>query len=277
MPGSCLSPCPSSRSFSTGFNTFPANSYLTIYRTHPLTLEENPQGKALSCSRTRSPRTLGDRPLRDQSLVGRTPERGPDACKQSTLGGFVPPWNRSFSMETGGEQSSVWRIIIETRIMIETGITPPRLPALAERENGERKRCLSSLLSVPCTQPAPLTRPRAHGCAAHPGTTPSAKSPITLPPGNLVRIVRTFERFREPIFRPPGTVPCAPWLCTPRLSRRLFSCCCSPPFLPRGNLVRIVRTFEPFREPIFLPPDTVLRADAAMGRIQKVSRTELIL
>ncbi len=41
--------------------------------------------------------------------------------------------------------------------------------------------------------------------------------------------------------------------------------------------MRIVRTFEPFPEPIFLPPDAVLRADAAMGGIQKVSRTELIL
>jgi hypothetical protein len=36
-------------------------------------------------------------------------------------------------------------------------------------------------------------------------------------------------------------------------------------FPPGKNLVRIVRTFEPFREPIFLPPGTVLRADAAMG------------
>jgi len=54
-------------------------------------------------------------------------------------------------------------------------------------------------------------------------------------------------------------------------SPRLFSCCGSLPFLPRGNLVRIVRTFEPFPEPTFLPPDTGLRADAAMGGIQKVS------
>jgi len=30
--------------------------------------------------------------------------------------------------------------------------------------------------------------------------------------------------------------------------------------------VRIVRTFEPFPEPILLPPDTVLRAGAAMER-----------
>jgi hypothetical protein len=57
----------------------------------------------------------------------------------------------------------------------------------------------------------------------------------------------------------------------------LFSCYGSPPFLPGGNLVRIVRTFKPFREPIFLPPDTVLRADAAMRGMQKVSWTELIL
>jgi hypothetical protein len=28
--------------------------------------------------------------------------------------------------------------------------------------------------------------------------------------------------------------------------------------------VRIVRTFKPFPEPIVLPPDTVMRADAAM-------------
>ena len=99
-------------------------------------------------------------------------------------------------------------------------------------------------------------------------------SPPFLPRGNLVRIVRTFKPFREPLFLPSGTVPCAPWLRRPRLSRRLFSCYCSPPFLPRGNLVRIVRTFEPFREPFFLPPDTVLRADAAMGGIQKVSQPD---
>jgi len=43
------------------------------------------------------------------------------------------------------------------------------------------------------------------------------------------------------------------------------------PHLSSGrNLVRIVRTFEPFPEPILLPPDTVLRADAAMVGIQKL-------
>ena len=102
------------------------------------------------------PRALRGRPLRDHPLVGRTPQRGRDACKQSTLGGFVPPWNRSFSMETADEQSSVWRIMMET---LETGIAPPRLPALAEVERRTEEPLAQP---APCsgTQPAPLTPPR---------------------------------------------------------------------------------------------------------------------
>jgi hypothetical protein len=60
------------------------------------------------------PRTLADRPLKDQPLVQRPPERGRDAYKQSSVCGFVPPWNRSFSTETGDEQPRVWRIMRET-------------------------------------------------------------------------------------------------------------------------------------------------------------------
>ena len=49
------------------------------------------------------------------------------------------------------------------------------------------------------------------------------------------------------------------------LDKTEFCCCRLPPFVPGENLVRIVRTLEPSPEPIFVPPDIVLRANAAIG------------
>ena len=180
---------------------------------------------------------------------------------------FVPPWNRSFSMETGDEQSSVWRMMIETRIMIETGLTPPRLPALAERERRTEELLAQPAFGSRHPTSAADSASRQRLCCPPRNHSVGQRSPITLPPGNLVRIVRTFEPFREPIFRPPGTRADLrhPGSAHRGLAGGYSPAYCSPSFLPRGNLVRIVRTFEPFRAPIFLPPDTVLRAECGDG------------
>ena len=80
---------------------------------------------------------------------------------------LVPPWNRSFSMETGDEQPSVWRIMTDT---LETGITAPRLPTLAEIE-----RRTEELLA----QPAPPSRHATS--AADPASPPTAVLPTSEP------------------------------------------------------------------------------------------------
>jgi hypothetical protein len=89
----CISPCPSSQFFSIGFNTFPCELV-------SIECVRSPLKKILKGKRCHA--TGPDRPgvLKDQPLLERTPGRDRDACRQSTLGGFVSPWNRSFSMET---------------------------------------------------------------------------------------------------------------------------------------------------------------------------------
>jgi hypothetical protein len=66
-----------------------------------LTLEENPQG----LSAVVQPDPIGPMRLEiDRSEINLSRSaplaRGRDACMKSTLGGSIPPWNRSFSMET---------------------------------------------------------------------------------------------------------------------------------------------------------------------------------
>ena len=73
------------------------------------------------------------------------------------------------------EQPQVWRIMIET---VETGITSPALPTLAEIE-----RRTEELLAQPPTLPGGRRDRRTR------------RIPLG---GNLVRIVRTFKPFREP-------------------------------------------------------------------------------
>jgi hypothetical protein len=131
--------------------------------------------------------------------VERTPERGRDACKQSTLGGFVPPWNRSFSMETGDEQSSVWRIMIQT---LETGTASPRPATLAEIEP-RTEELFAQPAPLPGTQPAPLTRP----CRRRPCCPPRNHSVGQRSPSTLCGPYATNTRSTPS----PGK-PCAPWL-----------------------------------------------------------------
>jgi hypothetical protein len=240
-----LIPCPSFNLFPPGSTLFPANSYLSIE------CIRSPLKRILRVERCRAagpdrPRTVTDRPLRDQPLVERTPERGRDACKQSSLGGFVPPWNRSFSTETADEQPSVWRIMIKT---METDITSPKLPALAEIE-----RRTEELLAMP--PPFPACKHRRQRLR---GPTPEPL-PGQWKPQHCLRsvcdqyalyalageAVRTLAPHTE---AQPEAILLL-WLAT---------------FPPGGNLVRIVRTFEPFREHIFLPPHTVLRAVCGDG------------
>ena len=79
--------------FPPGSTLFPASSYLTIYRTRPLALKENPQGRALSCSRTPSPRALGDR--RPQRSISRRADPGTRSrCMQAKH-----PWRLRFALE----------------------------------------------------------------------------------------------------------------------------------------------------------------------------------
>ncbi|MDX6464892.1 MAG: hypothetical protein QOE55_8589 [Acidobacteriaceae bacterium] len=91
---------PPSQSFFAEPNTFPCKSVsIECVRSR---LKKILKGRALSCSQTRSA------PCAQRSISpGARPRReGRDACMQSTLGGSVPPWHRSFSMETyvGDEQ-----------------------------------------------------------------------------------------------------------------------------------------------------------------------------
>jgi len=90
---------PPLKSFFTGFNTFPSESVSIPVRSLYA------WRKSSSVERCRA--TGPHRPVRleiDRSEVNLSwsppPPRARDACMQSTLGGFVPPWNRSFSMET---------------------------------------------------------------------------------------------------------------------------------------------------------------------------------
>jgi hypothetical protein len=89
--------------------------------------------------------------------------------------------------------------MIET---LETGITSPRLATLKEIE-----RPTVELLAQPTPPSRHATRP-AEGLAANgaafPGTTsPRHRHTQKIPPGgNLVRIVRTFKPFPEPILLP---------------------------------------------------------------------------
>jgi hypothetical protein len=147
------------------------------------------------------------------------------------------------------------------RETLETGITSPKLPALAERE-----RRTKELLA----QPAPPSRHATS--AADPASPPKAVLPTPEPlrrpkePQHSLGPYATNTRSTPS----PGK-PCAPWLAHRGPARGSFPAVARH-LLPGGNLVRIVRTFKPFREPIFLPPDTVLPADAAMGEFRRLRR-----
>jgi hypothetical protein len=87
MPEVVYRPVPPSIFF-TRFNTFPCESVsIECVR---LRLKKILEGRARSCNRTRSADALRDRPL-----LERTAMRGRDAWMRSTLGGSVPPRNRS--------------------------------------------------------------------------------------------------------------------------------------------------------------------------------------